>query len=92
MAGDGAVGGALLVPERFRRHTYASHFLSAVPDLFELARVLGHTHVRITELYTHLLPGHLERSRNAVTLPAFPENSPERGQSVDAWHVTIRNH
>ena len=30
------------------------------------------------------LPGHLERSRNAVNLPAFPENSPERGQSVDA--------
>ena len=66
------------------RHTYASHFLRAVPDLFELARVLGHSHVRITELYTHLLPGHLERSRNAVNLPAFPENSSERGQSVDA--------
>ena len=66
------------------RDGYASHFLRAVPDLFELARVLGHSHVRITELYTHLLPGHLERSRNAVNLPAVPENSPERGQSVDA--------
>lgn len=51
------------------RHTYASHFLRAVPDLFELARVLGHSHVRVTELYTHLLPGHLERARNAVNLP-----------------------
>jgi site-specific recombinase XerD len=55
------------------RHTYASRVLRAVPDLFELARVLGHARVRITELYRHLLPGHLERSRNAVNLPASPE-------------------
>ncbi|MDP9037110.1 MAG: tyrosine-type recombinase/integrase [Myxococcota bacterium] len=70
------------------RHTYASHFLRAVPDLFELAHVLGHSHVRITELYTYRLPGHLERSRNAVNLPAFPENSPDRGHLVDAQYVT----
>ena len=54
---------------RVRLTCYASHFLRDVPDLFELARVLGHSHVRVTELYTHRLPGHLERARNAVDLP-----------------------
>jgi hypothetical protein len=39
-----------------------------VPDLFLLAQVLGHSHQRVTELYTHLLPGHLARARNAVNL------------------------
>lgn len=50
------------------RHTFASHFLQAVPDLQLLAQVLGHSHTRVTELYTHLLPGHLDRARNAVDL------------------------
>jgi integrase len=50
------------------RHTYASHFLAAVPDMFLLAQVLGHSHTRISELYSHLLPGHLERAKNAVDL------------------------
>lgn len=50
------------------RHTFASHFLQAVPDLFLLAQVLGHSHGRVTELYSHLLPDHLARARNAVNL------------------------
>lgn len=50
------------------RHTFASHFLQQVPDLFLLGQVLGHSHHRVTELYAHLLPGHLERARNAVNL------------------------
>lgn len=50
------------------RHTYASHFLQRVPDLQLLADVLGHSSTRVTELYRHLLPGHLGRARNAVQL------------------------
>lgn len=50
------------------RHTFASHFLAAVPDMFLLAQVLGHSHVRITKIYSHLLPGHLARARDAVML------------------------
>lgn len=51
------------------RHTYASHFLQAQPDLFLLSKVLGHTHARVTQLYAHLMPGHLARARDAVSLP-----------------------
>jgi integrase len=50
------------------RHTFASHFLQAVPDMSLLARVLGHSNQRVTELYAHLLPDHLARARNAVNL------------------------
>ena len=50
------------------RHTYASHFLANVADLFLLAKVLGHSHQRVTELYSHMLPDHLARARNAVNL------------------------
>lgn len=50
------------------RHTFASHFLASVPDMRLLADVLGHSHTRVTEIYAHMLPGHLERARNVVNL------------------------
>jgi integrase len=50
------------------RHTYASHFLQSVPDLPLLGKVMGHSTQKVTELYAHLLPGHLERARNAVNI------------------------
>lgn len=59
-------------PHRLR-HTFASLFLQAQPDLFLLAQVLGHSHTRVTELYSHLLPGHLARARNAVSLAPATE-------------------
>jgi integrase len=51
------------------RHTFASHFLAAPgTDLFLLAQVMGHSQLRVTELYSHMLPGHLARARNAVNV------------------------
>lgn len=56
------------------RHTFASHFLQNQPDLFLLAQVLGHSHQRVTELYSHLLPDHLARARNAVNIAPAPQS------------------
>jgi integrase len=62
------------------RHTFASHFLQAVPDLGLLAEVMGHSRTRVTELYAHLLPGHLGRAKNAVNLsPDLQTVGPDRG-------------
>jgi integrase len=52
------------------RHTYATHFLQRQPDLFLLARILGHADITVTRLYSHLLPDHLERARGAVAFSA----------------------
>jgi len=65
------------------RHTFASHFLAAQPDLFLLAHILGHSHTRVTQLYSHLLPSHLERARNAVNL-AGPVGAAE-WRAAKAW-------
>ena len=59
------------------RHTFASHFLRAVPDLFLLAQVLGHSHGQVTELYSHLLPEHLAKARNAVNIAPKLAPAPE---------------
>lgn len=52
------------------RHTFATHFLAREPDLYLLGRILGHSHERVTKLYAHLLPEHLERARGAVSFKA----------------------
>lgn len=61
------------------RHTFASHFLAAKPDLFALGRILGHSHGRVTELYSHLLPEHLGATRNVVTFEAAKFDDAEEG-------------
>lgn len=71
-------------PHRFR-HTFASHFLAKVPDMGLLAQVLGHSDTRVTELYAHLLPGHLDRARNVVRL------LPDSGATLAAKTVSKRN-
>lgn len=49
------------------RHTYASHYLRRRPDdIGTLARIMGHTHTEITEIYSHLIPGWLSHVRNTV--------------------------
>lgn len=50
------------------RHTFATHFIAQVPDLYLLGKLLGHSHARVTQLYGHLLADHLERARGAVSL------------------------
>lgn len=52
------------------RHVYASNFLQKQPDLKLLAEVLGHSDTAVTRLYTHLMPEHLKRAKNAVNIPS----------------------
>lgn len=67
------------------RHSFASLFLAKCPDMFLLASVLGHSHSRVTELYSHLLPDHLNRARNAVDI-APAEALSEDGQDPHVIH------
>ena len=41
-------------------------FLRRRPDLPLLGRILGQSTLRVTERYTHMLPGHLAEGRNVV--------------------------
>ena len=52
------------------RHTYASHMVQATRDLLLVARLLGHSHERVTERYAHLLPDSLDVARNAISFSA----------------------
>lgn len=65
------------------RHTFASHFLQQQPDVFLLARILGHSDVAVTKLYSHLLPDHLERGRNAVAFA--PSIGPAGHEARRRW-------
>ena len=65
------------------RHTYASHFLKNNPDLYLLSRVLGHSHTRVTELYSHLMPDALVAARRAVSFSS--PVGPAETKAKRAW-------
>jgi integrase len=68
------------------RHTYASHFLERNPNLFLLGRVMGHSNTRVTELYSHLVPGYLDGAKNVVTFQV-PGTMAADEKPPDGLHV-----
>lgn len=65
------------------RHTFAAHFLHAVPDMYLLSKVLGHSETRTSAIYSHLLPSHMEKARNAVNLS--PATGPAKLEARKRW-------
>lgn len=52
------------------RHTFASHLVQAGVDLYRVSKLLGHSSIKMTEIYAHLAPADLQQ---AVTkLPRLP--------------------
>ena len=51
------------------RHTFASHLVQSGVDLYRVSKLLGHSSIKMTEIYAHLAPADL---KTAVTkLPAI---------------------
>jgi integrase len=42
------------------RHTYASHLVMSGADLYTVCKLLGHSSVKVTEMYAHLVPDYLK--------------------------------
>jgi integrase len=74
----GLVGG----PHRLR-HSYASHFLEAEPDIYLLGRLLGHSSAHVTELYGHLIADSMTRARAAVNFAA--SSGPAMTEAKRRW-------
>ncbi|MGO9838647.1 MAG: hypothetical protein ACLP1X_31085 [Polyangiaceae bacterium] len=57
--------------------------MQSKPDLFLLGRILGHSHTRVTELYSHFLPEHLAEARNVVTFAGAGERAADAVARVE---------
>lgn len=44
------------------RHTFASHFIINGGNVLVLQKILGHSDIRMTMIYTHLTPNHLSEA------------------------------
>jgi integrase len=47
---------------RHNRHTFASWYMMNGGDLYELAKILGHSNIKMTERYAKLAKGHLAKT------------------------------
>jgi integrase len=50
------------------RHTFASHFTINGGNILTLQRILGHSDIRMTMIYSHLAPDHLEEAKKYAPL------------------------
>ena len=48
------------------RHTFASWFKMNGGDLYELAKILGHSNIKMTERYAKLAKGHIAKTGNTA--------------------------
>ena len=46
------------------RHTVASSYMMNGGDLYELAKILGHSNIKMTERYARLVKKHIARTGN----------------------------
>lgn len=69
------------------RHTCASHLVMGTWGrqwtLQEVAKLLGHSNVRTTEIYAHLSPDHLHKAAQATPGMVAPTTAPMVGQVVE---------
>lgn len=55
------------------RHTFASHFMMGGGNILTLQRVLGHSDLRMTMIYAHMAPEHLEEAVRLNPLKLLPK-------------------
>ena len=48
------------------RHTFASWYMMNGGDLYELAKILGHSNIKMTERYAKLAKHHIARTSNTA--------------------------
>ncbi len=65
------------------RHTYASHFVMAGGNLYDLQKILGHSRAEMTQIYAHLSQQHLISVADTVMFQA-EEMTPQRGINLGA--------
>jgi integrase len=69
---DRSFGTLLVKPKikRFRfhdlRHTFASWYMMNGGDLYELAKILGHSNIKMTERYAKLAKRHIAKTGNTA--------------------------
>ena len=53
---------AALIPLSDLRHTFASWYMMNTGDLYELAKIMGHSNIKMTERYAKLGKEHIART------------------------------
>ena len=48
------------------RHTFASHYMLNGGDIYRLQKLLGHSSVKVTEMYAHLSPSAFDQDRDRL--------------------------
>jgi hypothetical protein len=54
------------------RHSFASHFMMSGGNILTLQKLLGHSDIKMTLIYSHLAPDHLAAEVARKSFPTAP--------------------
>ena len=64
--------GALWVLFHLRRHSFASLLLENGVDIYTIKSLMGHTNVKTTQIYTHIVDAAKEKAANTLHIDNLP--------------------
>ena len=64
--------GALWVLFHTRRHSFASLLLENGVDIYTIKSLMGHTNVKTTQIYTHIVDAAKEKAANTLHIDNLP--------------------
>ena len=70
------------------RHTFASHLVMNGVDLYTVSKLLGHSDVKITQIYAHLAPDHLKAAVERLPDFGHPEDTHEKILQISSINPT----
>ena len=68
------------------RHTFASWYMMNGDDLYELAKILGHSNIKMTERYAKLGRHHIAKTSGTITT-GYRRNSAPSSASIGVSHL-----
>jgi hypothetical protein len=70
------------------RHTFASQLVQNGVELYMVSKLLGHRSIKMTEIYAHLAPAHLQNA--VIKLPKhndLPQHTEPTSQIKPTLHI-----
>ena len=64
--------GALWVLFHYGRHSFASLLLENGVDIYTIKSLMGHTNVKTTQIYTHIVDAAKEKAANTLHIDNLP--------------------
>jgi site-specific recombinase XerD len=63
------------------RHTFATWLVQNGASIYEVQKLLGHSDIKTTQIYAHLMASELHTTVNRISFPSVPLTEVKQGSA-----------